>query len=89
MLDARRSADFPARLTRLLQERESAYAANYRATYARSRQALAELFSDLLESADSNQRERLSARLRDLRRELVQLACAPPSRPLKNVASDG
>ncbi|MFZ3202535.1 MAG: DUF6279 family lipoprotein [Pseudomonas sp.] len=80
VLDARRSADFPARLTRLLQERESAYDADYRAAYSRSRQALAELLSDLLESADSNQRERLTARLRDLRRDLAQLACAPPAR---------
>lgn len=79
-LDARRSADFPARLTRLLQERESVYEAGYRAAYSRSRQALAELLSDLLESADSKQRERLTARLRDLRRDLAQLACAPPSR---------
>ncbi|WP_256674367.1 MULTISPECIES: DUF6279 family lipoprotein [Pseudomonas] len=80
VLDARRSADFPARLTRLLQERESAYDADYRAAYARSRQALAELFSDLLGSADSNQRERLTARLRDLRRDLARLACTPPAR---------
>lgn len=74
-VDARRSADFPARLTRLLQERESVYEADYRAAYSRSRQALAELFSDLLASADSNQRERLAARLRALRRELARLAC--------------
>jgi hypothetical protein len=79
-LDARRSADFPARLTRLLQGRESVYEADSRAAYARSRQALAELFSDLLESADSKQHKRLTARLRDLRRDLAQLACAPPSR---------
>jgi len=79
-VDARHRADFPARMTRLLQERESLHDARYRATYPRSRQTLAELFSDLLASADSNQRERLSARLRDLRRDLARLACAPPSR---------
>lgn len=87
VLDARRSADFPARLTRLLQERESAYDADYRAAYARSRQALAELFSDLLESADSNQRERLTARLRDLRRDLAQLTCTPPASRVAAAAS--
>jgi len=80
VLDARRSADFPARLTHLLQERESFYAADYRAAYSRSRQALAELLSDLLASAESKQRERLSARLRALRRDLAQLPCAPTSR---------
>lgn len=79
-LDARRSADFPARLTRLLQGRESVYDADYRAAYSRSRQALAELFSDLLASADNKQREHLSARLRALRRDLAEQACAPASR---------
>lgn len=79
-LDARRGADFPARLTRLLQGRESVYEADSRAAYARSRQALAELFSDLLESADSKQRKRLTARLRDLRRDLAEQTCAPASR---------
>jgi septal ring factor EnvC (AmiA/AmiB activator) len=79
-LDARRSADFPVRLTHLLQERESVYQDDYRAAYARSRQALAELFSDLLASADNQQRERLSARLRALRRDLAGEACTPASR---------
>ena len=76
VLDARRSADFPARLTRLLQERDSVYTADYRAAYARSRQALAELFSDLLAGADSNQRQRLTTRLRALRDEFAGQVCA-------------
>lgn len=79
-LEARRSTDFPARLTRLLQERESLQDARYRAAYPRSRQALAELLSDLLKNADSNQRERLITRLRDLRRDLAPLACATAPR---------
>lgn len=75
-LDARGSADFPASLTRLLQQREAFYSAEYRAAYPHARQALAELFSDLLSSADSSQRERLSHRLRDLRRDLSEQRCA-------------
>lgn len=77
-VEARRSADFPARLTRLLQQRESLQDARYRAAYSRSRQALAELFSDLLANADRKQRERLTARLRDLRRDLGRQLCAAP-----------
>ena len=78
-LQARRSTDFPARLTRLLQERESFHDADYRAARSRARQALAELFSDLLGSADASQRERLTHRLRDLRRDLTEQLC-PPAR---------
>lgn len=79
-LEARHSADFPARLTRLLQEREAYYDADYRAAYRRARLALAELFSDLLGSADTRQRERLLHRLRNLGRDLAEQHCPPPAR---------
>ncbi|WAC43573.1 DUF6279 family lipoprotein [Pseudomonas sp. SL4(2022)] len=68
-------ADFAERLTRLLQQRESVYSDEYRANYGRSRQALATLFSQLLSSSDEAQRERLSHRLRDLRRDLAEQQC--------------
>jgi hypothetical protein len=71
----RDSADFAERLTRLLQQRESFYSEEYRASYGRSRQALATLFSQLLSSSDEAQRERLSHRLRDLRRDLAEQQC--------------
>jgi len=75
-LDARRSSDFAGRLTRLLQEREAFYTEGYRTAYPQARAALAELFSDLLGSADSQQRERLDHRLRDLHRDLAAQTCA-------------
>jgi hypothetical protein len=71
----RDSADFAERVTRLLQQRESFYSDEYRASYDRSRQALATLFSQLLSSSDEAQRERLSHRLRDLRRDLAEQQC--------------
>lgn len=71
----RNSADFAERLTRLLQQRESFYSDEYRTSYGRSRQALATLFSQLLSSSDEAQRERLSHRLRDLRRDLAEQQC--------------
>ncbi len=71
----RDSADFAERLTRLLQQRESFYSDEYRASYGRSRQALATLFSQLLSNSDEAQRERLSHRLRDLRRDLAEQQC--------------
>ena len=71
----RDSADFAERLTPLLQQRERFYSDEYRASYGRSRQALATLFSQLLSSSDKAQRERLSHRLRDLRRDLAEQQC--------------
>jgi hypothetical protein len=80
-LAARDSAAFPARLTRLLQERESFHDAEYRDAYPRARRAAAELFSLLLDSADTGQRQRLSQRLAQLSRDLAeQLCAAPPAR---------
>ncbi|WP_339524959.1 DUF6279 family lipoprotein [Pseudomonas sp. EA_35y_Pfl2_R111] len=71
----RDSADFAERLTPVLQQRERFYSDEYRASYGRSRQALATLFSQLLSSSDEAQRERLSHRLRDLRRDLAEQQC--------------
>lgn len=71
----RDSADFAERLTPLLQQRERYYSDEYRTSYGRSRQALATLFSQLLSSSDKAQRERLSHRLRDLRRDLAEQQC--------------
>jgi hypothetical protein len=71
----RDSADFAERVPHLLQQRESFYSDEYRASYGRSRQALATLFSQLLSSSDEAQRERLSHRLRDLRRDLAEQQC--------------
>jgi hypothetical protein len=72
----RDSSDFAERLTPLLQQRERYYSDEYRASYGRSRQALATLFSQLLSSSDEAQRERLSHRLRDLRRDLAEQQCS-------------
>jgi hypothetical protein len=72
---ARESADFAPQMTRLLQQREAFYSEEYRASYGRSRQALATLFSQVLSAADESQRERLGHRLRDLRNDLSELQC--------------
>ncbi|VXC16909.1 conserved hypothetical protein [Pseudomonas sp. 8BK] len=72
----RDSADFAERLTPLLQQRERFYSDEYRASYGRSRLALATLFSQLLSNSDEAQRERLSHRLRDLRRDLAEQQCS-------------
>jgi hypothetical protein len=72
---ARESADFAPKMMRLLQQREAFYSEEYRASYGRSRQALATLFSQVLSAADESQRERLGHRLRDLRNDLSERQC--------------
>ena len=74
----RRSSEFPVLITRLLQERSSYFDAEFREAYPRNRLALAELFGDLLASAEARQRSRLQHRLRDLQRDLAEQLCAAP-----------
>ncbi|MGV8843364.1 MAG: DUF6279 family lipoprotein [Pseudomonas sp.] len=78
-LQERARADFPARLTRLLQEPEAYADPLSLLAYQHSRQAMAELFSDLLVSTDARQRARLTQRLRALRRDLEQQRCRAPA----------
>jgi hypothetical protein len=81
-LATRHQADFPMRLTRLLLQGERFADADYRKHQADMRQGLAELFSDLLGSADSQQRAQLKQRLRTLSRDLAEQLCAQPNPPV-------
>lgn len=74
-LQNRQQADFAERLRPLLEERERFYTEPYRQAASNSRQALAQLFSDLLSSAEAKQRQRLSKRLADLREDLEGQRC--------------
>ncbi|MDA7088778.1 DUF6279 family lipoprotein [Pseudomonas sp. SA3-5] len=74
----RHDAAFAGLLSDLLQLRESYFNAEFRAAYPRNRRALAELFRDLLTSADDHQRMRLRRRLHDLQRDLAEQVCAAP-----------
>ena len=80
-LASRRGADFDARLQSLLQERAQHWTPAYREQFERSQRALAELFSNLLNTADSDQRQHLQQRLAALRADLDSLACTKPAAP--------
>lgn len=73
----RHNADFRARLTALLQEPEDFWTEAYRKAYPASEAALAQLFADLLNSADEGQRSTLRQRIGDLSSDLKGLACYP------------
>lgn len=74
-LQHRQQADFAERVRPLLEERERFYTEPYRQAASNSRQALAQLFSDLLASAEAEQRQRLSKRLAELREDLEGQRC--------------
>ncbi|UTW07030.1 DUF6279 family lipoprotein [Pseudomonas benzenivorans] len=77
-LQERDSDVFAARMTRLLQARESFQDAEYRQAYPHARRATAALFSRLLASAEPRQRQRLSQRLRQFARDLAKHLCPLP-----------
>lgn len=79
LLDARRSADFAARLQHLVQQRTGSWTPAYREQFERSQVALAELLADLFNSADARQRQRVQQRLAALRQDLDGLACTTPT----------
>lgn len=75
-LAIRKTDAFAEQMARLLQSPQDYYDAQYREAYPQAQQALAELLSDLLVSADAEQKQHLTERLRDMRQELAQLICA-------------
>ncbi|WP_437883073.1 DUF6279 family lipoprotein [Pseudomonas sp. LRF_L74] len=74
-LRERNQDSFPSRIAQLLQKRHELWTPAYRQQFERSEQALAELFADLFNSADTRQREHLKKSLGDLRDNLANLSC--------------
>lgn len=70
---------FEARMETLIQDSASVRGSDYQAMMADSRQALAELVSALLTSADASQRQHLKQELADLRRDFQALSCDAPA----------
>ena len=77
-LEGRRSADFPQRIERLLNDRQSYWSEAYRQSFADGERSLAELLGQLLASADASQRQRLQDSLGSLRDDIAGLQCATP-----------
>lgn len=74
-LDERQASTFAPRLSRLLHQPESLQDATYRQAFQRSRDALTALFSDLLASAQPQQRSHLQKRLREVRDDFNKSRC--------------
>ncbi|MBB2494801.1 DUF6279 family lipoprotein [Aquipseudomonas ullengensis] len=80
-LEQRSSEDFNQQLRHLLQQRTDFWTPAHREQFARSQTALAQLFAELINSADSRQQQHLLQRLHELRQDLDGLACVSPATP--------
>lgn len=75
VLDARGDADFPERMTQVLENRRGAHDEQATQAYQASRQAMAALLSDLLTAADDKQRSRVSERFASMKTDLAGQVC--------------
>jgi hypothetical protein len=78
-LQQRHSPEFSEQVSKLLQQPELFYSEEYRQHYPGARQALTELFGDLLASAEPQQVERAQKRLAGLQQQLVAVNCSQPT----------
>lgn len=74
-LDERRSAEFPQRIAQLLQRRETLWTPQYQAAYARTEQAAIDLMVGLAADSTPEQRQRIQAKLTELRSDFSRLKC--------------
>ncbi len=74
-LQQRQSAEFPARIAQLLQQREAVWTPQYKLAYARTEQAAIDLMSGLAADSTPEQRERIERRLGELREDFANLKC--------------
>lgn len=71
----RRDADFPQRMARLLQDRESFWTPQYREVYANTERAARQLITDLLLQSSPQQRQQLVEKIDELHKEFTELDC--------------
>ncbi|WP_296250140.1 DUF6279 family lipoprotein [Pseudomonas sp. UBA4194] len=74
-LDERRSAEFSQRIAQLLQRRETLWTPQYQAAYARTEQAAIDLMVGLAADSTPEQRQRIQAKLTELRSDFSRLKC--------------
>ncbi|UCJ16439.1 hypothetical protein K5Q02_22035 [Pseudomonas sp. MM211] len=75
VLDARDEADFPERMTQVLENRRGAHDEQAKRAYEESRQAMAALLSDLLAAADDKQRTQAAKRFASIQSDLAGQIC--------------
>lgn len=74
-LQARAQADFPERVSALMQQRQQYWTPEYRRIFAEAEQHASELLRDVHMLAEPRQRAHLHKRLDDLQKELAAIPC--------------
>lgn len=71
----RKAPDFPTRIAKLLQDRETFWTPEYRVAYDRTEQAAISLLVDLMVQSTPEQRQRLLSKIADTRKDFTDLSC--------------
>lgn len=71
----RQAADFDQRIASLLQDRQTFWTPEYRATYDHTEQAAISLIADLMAQSTDDQRQKLLAKIADVRKDFTDLSC--------------
>jgi hypothetical protein len=71
----RQAADFDQRIASLLQDRQTFWTPEYRATYDHTEQAAISLIADLMAHSTADQRQKLLAKIADVRKDFTDLSC--------------
>jgi hypothetical protein len=71
----RKAADFEQKIASLLQDRQTFWTPEYRATYDHTEQAAISLIADLMAQSTADQRQKLLAKIADVRKDFTDLSC--------------
>ncbi|WP_213876766.1 DUF6279 family lipoprotein [Pseudomonas sp. dw_358] len=74
-LHHRHDGDFPARIAQLLQQRESLWTPQYKASFMQTEQATRQLLIGLIAESTPDQRQQVQQKLVELRQDFSQLKC--------------
>lgn len=71
----RNASDFDQKIASLLQDRQTFWTPEYRATYDHTEQAAISLIADLMAQSTPDQRQKLLAKIADVRKDFTDLSC--------------
>ena len=71
----RKAPDFDQKIASLLQDRQTFWTPEYRATYDHTEQAAISLIADLMAQSTADQRQKLLAKIADVRKDFTDLSC--------------
>lgn len=74
-VNQRKTGDFDQKIASLLQDRQTFWTPEYRAAYDHTEQAAISLIADLMAQSTADQRQKLLAKIADVRKDFTDLSC--------------